>query len=175
MWEIQSRGHCEPDFVDRLADLLQHGDPYVRHESLNSLALARTLPDSSMEKVASLLSDSSEQVRASAATLIGKFQPAHSNDQYGVGHLLLDTCEAVVMASAIAIDSFAPNDEYLVRNLLKALRRAMVNCNHELARSLGRAFQSTNRDAAEKLEIFFERDPDLQQQARVMMKRETDQ
>ncbi len=175
MWEIQNRGYFEPDFVDRLTKLLHHADPCVRFESLNSLALGRTLPDRSIEKAASLLSDPSDQVRASAATLIGKIQPAHSNDRYGVGHLLLDTCEAVAMASALAIASFVPNDEYLVRNLLKALRRALVNCNYELAASLGRAFRSTNRDAAEKLELFFKQDPDLQQQALVMMEQETDQ
>ena len=173
LWEIQNRGWFEPDLVGHLTALLNHRDPHVRLESLNSLALGTTLPDTTIEKAATLLTDSSEQVRASAATLIGNVQPAHSEDCYGIGHLLLDTCEIVVMASAGAIATFAPQDDYLARNLLKALRRALINCNYELAVSIGRAFYSTHRDADEKLEQFFEHDPDLKQQARVMMGPET--
>ncbi len=174
LWELQTRSVVDHDFIDPLAALLHHGDRHVRMESLNSLALAATLPDRTVEKVASLLSDPSEQVRASAAMLIGKTQPVYDSDRHGIGHLLLDTCETVVMASAAAIATFAPQDDYLVRNLLKALRRALVNCNHELAAAIGRAFHSTRKDATEKLEHFFEHDPDLKQQARVMMTRETD-
>ena len=174
LWELQTGNAVDHDLIDPLTALLHHGDRHVRMEILNSLALAATLPDRTVEKVASLLSDSSEQVRASAAILIGKNQPVHDCDRHGIGHLLLDTRETVVMASAVAIATFAPQDDYLSRNLLKALRRALVKCNHDLAASIGRAFHSTHKDAAEKLEHFFEHDPDLKQQAHVMMTRKTD-
>ena len=175
LWEIQRRGLFETDFVAPLVTALRHKDPYVRYEALNTLGLGKTLPDSAVQRVAQLMSDPSEQVRAAAVTLMGSLQPTHNHDVHGVGHLLLDTCEIVVQASADAITTLALNDEYLLKNLQKALRKSLVNCNFELARALTRAFSSLPGDARETLDAFFKDDPEMRSQARAMMEQRTDQ
>ena len=175
LWEIQSRGVFETDFIAPIANCLRHRDPCVRYEALNTLGLGKTLPDAVIQRVARLMSDSSEQVRAAAVTLIGSLQTRENEDVYGVGHLLLDTCEIVVKASADAITSLAPSDEYLSKNLQKALRKSLVHCNFELARALVRASVSLKADTTKTFDEFFKDDPEMRNQARVIMEQETDQ
>ena len=141
---------------------MQDADWELRREAVQTLASLAIDGDQAHEALLRSLRDHRREVRSAAAGAAGELRYDSAEILSELAFLLEDSDSQVAMAAAWGLEQYGQQAASMLRYLLAALRRGLVECDEPLADATAAALRSTAAEGAEYLlSEFFAGDDDL--------------
>lgn len=163
LWELRDPDRAA-DAAEPVSRCLSDRNPAIREEAAKTVAAFGPAAQNAVPALVDLLEDYNSSIRAAAAHALGAIGTSAEDLVVHLTPLLRDPDRSVVLGAAGAIEAIGVPGEEAIPNVLRALRAALIRCDHSLIDSLTQTLYTLDPDPTDRVMEFFDDDHELREQ-----------
>lgn len=165
LWSVNDFGKDALHAVPAIAACLQHPDPILRAEAAQALARIGPTGSAALPSLLAACDDRNDDVRAAVATALGTVASPSPEVATQLTEFLSSDNWRIVEAAARAVARLGPPAAEAGKELVFALRRAIINCDHGLIDNLADALIRISDEPRSLVKTHLDYDAEICRQA----------